>query len=141
MPSRTLLIVLAALVLLLPTNVVFAAKPRVVKKGSTATATRITGYSSARLSRATNSVVVTFLNLNRVRKVSYELSYSARGIPQGVIGTISPSGKASDSRDLYFGTCSKGVCTPHYNITGATLTITTQLSSSGTNVKRYRIKV
>lgn len=118
---------------------VLAAKPRVVKKG--AQVVSATGYSSARLSRATNSVVVSFFNLNRVKKVTYELSYSAQGIPQGVIGTIIPSGKASDSRDLYFGTCSKGVCTPHYTITGAVLTVTTQRTSGGTNTKRYRIKI
>jgi hypothetical protein len=119
---------------------VFAAKKR-VPRVSGGKVVRGTNYSSARLSRATNSVVVTFLNLNRVRRVTYELGYSTRGIPQGVVGTITPSGQASDSRDLYFGTCSHGVCTPHYDIANAVLIVSTQLSSDKTNVKRYRIRV
>ena len=98
-------------------------------------------FSSARLSRPTNSVVVTFVNLSQVKGVRYTLSYTANGIRQGVVGSFVPSGEATASRDLYFGTCSKGVCTPHYGIRGATLTVTTNLKSGATNVKRYRIKV
>ncbi len=98
-------------------------------------------YSQAKLSRATNSVVITFLNLGKVAKVTYILSYTASGREQGVVGTIVPTGLATDSRDLYFGTCSHSVCTPHYNIKNATLTITTELTSGATNIKRYRIKV
>lgn len=115
-----------------------AAKFRVRKStggGSTFT------YSTAKLSRATNSVIVTFQNLGAVKRVAYELSYRANGTTQGAMGTVQTTGLVSDSRDLYFGTCSHGVCTPHYNITGAALTITTTLSTGGTNIKRYRIKL
>lgn len=98
-------------------------------------------FSSAKLSRATNSVVVTFLNLTRAKSVTYTLSYTANGISQGVVGTLTPVGQTSDTRDLYFGTCSKGVCTPHYAIRNATLTVETTLTNGTTNVKRYRIKV
>ncbi len=98
-------------------------------------------FSRAKLSRGTNSIVVTFLNLGQVRSVNYTLSYTANGIQQGVVGSFVSTGEATASRDLYFGTCSKGVCTPHYGIRGATLTVTTTLKSGATNVKRYRIKV
>lgn len=98
-------------------------------------------YSTAKLSRSTNSIVVTFQNLSSTKRVSYELSYLANGVPQGAMGSITTTGLVSDSRDLYFGTCSHGVCTPHYNITNATLLITAQLTSGGTNSKRYRIKI
>ncbi|MBI3577007.1 hypothetical protein HY086_03145 [Candidatus Gottesmanbacteria bacterium] len=137
MLSRWFILGLVAFSFLLPTQQVVAAKKRVFSRSFVSGR----GYSSARLSRATNSVVVTFLNLGRVQKISYELSYSAQGIPQGVIGSMIPSGQTTDSRDLYFGTCSKGVCTPHYGISGAVLVVTTQLTSGGTTVKRYRIKV
>lgn len=140
MNFRRFSLVFAAIVMLAVTGSVYAAKPRVVKKSSAPVA-RTSGFSTARLSRATNSVVITFINMNQAKKISYELSYSARSIPQGVMGAIVPTGQASDSRDLYFGTCSKGVCTPNYNITGATLTITTTLLSGATNIKRYRIKI
>jgi len=98
-------------------------------------------YSSVKLSRNTNSVLVTFQNLTDAKRVRYELSYIANGVPQGAMGTVQASGLVSDSRDLYFGTCSHGVCTPHYNIKSATLIITTELTSGGINTKRYRIKI
>ncbi len=96
-------------------------------------------YSSVKLSRATHSVIATFYALRGVAKFDYVLSYSANGIPQGVVGAFVPSG-SNDSRDLYFGTCSKGVCTPHYGITNASLTITATTTGGATYIKRYVIK-
>lgn len=96
-------------------------------------------YSSAKLSRGTHSVVVTFYALSGVVKYDYILSYSANGIPQGVVGAFAPAGQ-NDSRDLYFGTCSKGVCTPHYGITNASLTVTATLKGGATYIKRYILK-
>ncbi len=96
-------------------------------------------YSSAKLSRGTHSVVATFYAIPGVSKFNYVLSYSANGIPQGVVGSFVTSG-TNDSRDLYFGTCSKGVCTPHYGISGATLTITATTTGGATYIKRYVIK-
>lgn len=96
-------------------------------------------YSSAKLSRGTHSVVATFYALAGVAKFEYALSYSANGIPQGVVGSFAASGQ-NDSRDLYFGTCSKGVCTPHYGITGASLTVTATLKGGATYIKRYALK-
>ncbi len=98
-------------------------------------------YSSARLSRATNSIVATFLNLDKTKRVDYVLSYTANGLGQGAMGALIPTGQSSDSRDLYFGTCSHGVCTPHYNIRNASLTVTTTLTTGATYIKRYRIKI
>lgn len=111
------------------------------KKRVRISAPRGTSYSSAKLSRATNSVVLTFLNLGKVSKITYSLSYTANGIQQGVVGSLVPSGQGTDSRDLYFGTCSKGVCTPHYNIKNGVLLVSTTLASGATNVKRYRLKI
>lgn len=118
---------------------VYAAK-KLVRK--TKVQTKYTGisFSSAKLSRTTNSIILSLYNLNKASKVRYFLSYSANGINQGVVGAITPS-STTDSRDLYFGTCSKGVCTPHYTIKNAVLTVTTTISSGGTNAKRYRIKI
>ena len=96
-------------------------------------------YSSVKLSRGTHSVIATFYALRGVAKFDYVLSYSANGIPQGVVGAFVPSG-SNDSRDLYFGTCSKGVCTPHYGITKASLTITATTTGGATYIKRYVIK-
>jgi hypothetical protein len=119
---------------------VHAAKPRVRSGAKSPVVYSTSGYSKAKLSRSTNSVVVTFMNLGNVSRVTYTLSYTANGIEQGAMGSITPAG-STDSRDLYFGTCSHGVCTPHRGIQGATLLIETQLKSGKTHVKRYRIKV
>jgi hypothetical protein len=96
-------------------------------------------YSSVKLSRSTHSVIATFYALAGVAKFDYILSYTANGIPQGIVGAFVSQG-SNDSRDLYFGTCSKGVCTPHYGITNASLTITATMTGGATYIKRYVIK-
>ena len=98
---------------------------------------KVTGisFSSAKLSRSTNSIILALVNLNRVSKITYTLNYTASGVAQGVVGSITPTGQAADSRDLYFGTCSRGVCTPHYNITNAILVVDTILITGAENRK------
>ncbi len=130
----TFLLLLFSFSLLSPR--VYAAKKRI-------RAPKIAGvaYSSARLSRGTNSIVATFLHLDKTKRVDYVLSYSANGIRQGAMGALVPTGQISDTRDLYFGTCSHGVCTPHYNIKNASLTITTTLTTGATYIKRYVVKI
>lgn len=127
------------LLLLIPS--VYAAKPRVQKSAPTVSKKGVAGvsYSSAKLSASSRSVIVSFINLDKVTKISYMLNYTGSAQSQGVGGAITPSG-ATDSRDLYFGTCSKGVCTPHYNIKNATLLVTATLKSGGTRSKRYILR-
>jgi hypothetical protein len=114
----------------------YAAKKRVRAVSSKSSSV---SYSSAKLSRSTNSVIINLINLGNVSKVAYELSYMATGISQGVAGTITPTG-TTDSRDLYFGTCSKGVCTPHVNIANAQLVVRSYLKTGAVYSKLYRIK-
>lgn len=114
---------------------VFAAKKLVRKAAST---TKAVSYSSVKLNRASHSAVVTFSNTSNVKGVEYTLSYSANGIAQGAVGSFMPGGRSGETRDLYFGTCSKGVCTPHYGITGATLIVKTTFTSGSTHTKRYK---
>ena len=120
-----------------------AAKPRTpaataVKSFGSGTTT---GYSKAKLSRNTNSVILTFMNLGSVSKITYTLSYTANGIEQGAMGSLTPTGNTTDSRDVYFGTCSHGVCTPHRGIQNASLVVETHLKNGRTNVKRYKIRI
>lgn len=136
---------LVFLTLLFPHSI-FAAKPLIRTAKTMAPVTRksvpasSTSYSSAKLSRTTNSVIVTFLNLSNVKQINYTLSYSGSGKLQGVGGSFTPSG-GSPTRDLYFGTCSRGVCTPHRNIQNAILLVSVVLSNGSTYTKRYRIRV
>ncbi|MBI2405017.1 hypothetical protein HYV22_02455 [Candidatus Gottesmanbacteria bacterium] len=137
--KRTVLgffILLVPLFLLPPLTPLHALKKRI-------RAPKVAGisYSSARLSRSTNSIVVTLSHLDKTKRVEYVLSYAANGIQQGAMGTLVPMGQLTDSRDLYFGTCSHGVCTPHYNIRNATFTVTTTLTTGATYIKRYRLRI
>jgi hypothetical protein len=118
-----------------PISTVFAAK-KLIRAPKAAPLT----FSKVSLSRSTHSAVVSFFNLNKVKRVEYSLSYDANGISQGVMGSFIPSGQSSDNRDLYFGTCSKGVCTPHYGIEKASLIVKTTLTTGASNTKRYLFK-
>lgn len=138
---RLFIILLLALISLITAPVTLAAKPRVRTAVSKSSGAVATGYSKAKLSRGTNSVVVTFLNLGNVSKVTYTLSYTANGIEQGAMGSVTPAGSSTDSRDVYFGTCSHGVCTPHRGIQNAVLLVETHLTSGRIHIKRYRIKI
>lgn len=136
--KRIVFLSILVILALVATPPAFAAKKRV--RAGSAPVTGGVSYSSARLNHAGHSVVVTFQNLGSVAKVEYGLSYTANGIPQGAMGSISPSGSGNESRDLYFGTCSHGVCTPHYGISSASLTVAVTLKNGTTNTKRYVIK-
>lgn len=138
---RHLLLFIGIILALSLSTPVHAAKPRAQKNPPAVTKKVVAGvsYSNARLSSASRMVIVSFSNLDKVSKISYMLSYTGSGQIQGVGGAITPSG-ATDSRDLYFGTCSKGVCTPHYNIKNATLMVTATLKSGGVRSKRYILR-
>jgi hypothetical protein len=127
----------AALAFAVPVS---AAKPRIrTKPAGSSTAVGAVSYSTVKISRPSHSIILSLTNLSSVKKVSYELSYSARGIPQGAMGAVTVSGQSSDSRDLYFGTCSHGVCTPHTDVTDATLTVKVTKNNGTVAAKRYRI--
>lgn len=120
---------------------VHAAKTR-IQKSAPVRSTKVSAgipFSSAKLSTPSRSVVVSFKNLDKISKISYLLNYTGSGNSQGVGGTIIPSG-TTDSRDFYFGTCSKGVCTPHYAIKNASLTVTATFKSGGIRTKRYILR-
>ncbi|MCL4360305.1 hypothetical protein M1555_03580 [Patescibacteria group bacterium] len=114
-----------------------AAKKRVWRSNSGGGET----YSTGKLSRPTNSVIITFLHLETVDSATYTLEYKTNKTTQGIVGTVTPAGQDTESRDLYFGTCSHGVCTPHDNISAATLTVETRLKTGVTNTKRYYIRI
>jgi len=115
----------------------FATKPAFALKKRIRAARAV--YTSAKLSRPSHSVIITFYALPGVVRFDYTLSYSANGIPQGVVGSFTPAGQ-NESRDLYFGTCSHGVCTPHYGITDGSLTVTATVKGGATYIKRYIIR-
>jgi hypothetical protein len=143
--KKTLGIMLVIFTLFLYSTPIYAAKKRVKLANTSTTSSTYTSsaaiYSVAKLSRPTNSVVATFPSMNSVKSISYILSYKSNGMEQGAVGTVLPSGSSTESRDLYFGTCSKGVCTPHMGISNASLLIETTLPNGGIHRKKYIIKI
>jgi hypothetical protein len=115
----------------------YAANVRVRKPRAAATGA---SYSSASVSPNTHSIKLTLSNLTNVKSVNYELSYVSWDVPQGAMGSIAVSGQTTDSRDLYFGTCSHGVCTPHYGLGAkASLLVCTDMKNGTEWCKRYNI--
>jgi|GEM_PF-476829 len=131
----TLVLIFTLCTLHLLANPVFAAKKRM--KGRLPVSV---GYSTVGLRSDRRAINVNFINLGNVKQVNYSLIYTANGIEQGVGGTIAPSGEPSAQRELLFATCSKGICTYHYNITNMRFIVTTTLPSGLTSTKSYRIK-
>lgn len=117
---------------------VVAAKPRVRRRPVRASSCKLS-VATVRKSPATHSISVSFFNLDKVRSVFYSLSYPHRGTTQAVVGTITPKGQSTDQRDLYLGTCSSGVCTPHFP-NRANLTLTSTLASGCSWRTRYTLK-
>ena len=85
-------------------------------------------------------LLINFSEFNNINSVTYVLTYTSNGVPQGVRGTVTAE-TATDQKELLFGTCSHGVCRYHTNITNAHLIIDSKLSSGLIIRKPYRIKV
>jgi len=116
---------------------VYAAKVRVRKPRA---ATTGISYSTATVSPNTHSVILSLTNLGTVKSVNYELSYASWNVSQGAMGTIAVTGQTTDSRSLYFGTCSHGVCTPHYSLSSTASLLVCMDMKNGTEwCKRYNI--
>ncbi len=132
-----LLLVISSWLFVFASPVVAAKKrirPQVSKPAATSTA-----ISSARLRSDRKALLVTFLNLASYKSIDYTLTYTANEVDQGVQGSVAPLG-GTTSRELEFGTCSKGVCTYHTNILGMRFVITAQTTSGKMVVKKYLIK-
>lgn len=134
-------ILLITSILLLFSSFTFTAKEAEAKKiipprgKSQAVSTSSRVIIKPQLRRDRRALIVNFSNLGVVSSLSYELGYVAQGIPQGVAGTITPSGETSLRRELLFGTCSRNVCRYHTGIKNMKFIITSVLKS-GTKVRK-----
>jgi len=121
---------------------VLAAKKR-TSRGGTAVTSGTTSrgvQSSVKFKSNRLGLILTLSGFGNISSVSYQLTYTTNGIPEGVSGTIQPTG-ATETRELLFATCSKNVCRWHTNIHDARLVVTSKLKSGLTVRKPYRIKV
>jgi len=124
-----------------PTRVL-AAKKRTSRGGTAVTSGTISRgvQSSVKFKSNRLGLILTLSGFGNISSVSYQLTYTTNGIPEGVSGTIQPTG-ATETRELLFATCSKNVCRWHTNIRDARLVVTSKLKSGLTVRKPYRIKV
>jgi len=96
---------------------------------------------SPRLRFDRGALVVYFGNLNKANSVTYTLMYQSSGVDQGVSGTLDSANGNSLTRELYFGTCSSGVCRPHGDLSNMKLEVTSDLTSGKKTLKRFKIRI
>lgn len=122
---------------------VLAAKKRLQRARGEAVVKRIYTQgvrTSVRFRPDRRGLLINFSGFGNIVSVTYTLTYTANGVPQGAGGTATPA-TAGEQREVLFGTCSGGVCRYHTNITNARLVIDSKLSSGLIIRKPYRIKV
>jgi len=95
---------------------------------------------SVRLRADRKALNVAFANLDKVKEVTYTLSYQANGKEEGVYGTINSSSGNTAAREFLFGTCSSGVCRYHTNISQMKFEVVAELFTGKKTIKRYRIR-
>lgn len=95
---------------------------------------------SPRLRGDRKAIIIYFNNLSTVTGVTYTLIYQTDGKDEGVSGSVDSSGGNTATREIYFGTCSSGVCREHGNITNMKLEVQGQLTDGRQVTKRYRIR-
>lgn len=83
---------------------------------------------------------LSFSNFSGLESVSYSFTYNTNGIAQGVGGTVTSANDPTAVRELLFGTCSRGACRYHYNLSDARLVLTAKYSNGRIATKSYRIK-
>jgi hypothetical protein len=71
-----------------------------------------------------HTIVVSVTGMaGKYSSIGYEVSYQTNGVLQGINSGATPidvSGKSDFEREVYLGTCSRNVCTPHTNVTKVT---------------------
>ena len=111
---------------------------------------KATGVTTSTSSGVTSSVkfrgdrlgiIVTLGSLQAAYKVNYFLSYQTKGTTQGASGSITDTSIGSVTRDIIFGSCSKGACRYDSGISNAKFVITIYLNSGRKIVRSYRLKV
>ncbi len=113
-----------------------------LKKATGAAAPTSSGVVSSVKFRGNRlGIIVTFGNLQAAYKVDYFLSYQSKGITQGASGSITDTSIGSATRDIIFGSCSKGVCRYDAGISNAKFVVTIYLNSGRKIVRSYRLKV
>ncbi|MBI3289832.1 hypothetical protein HYZ78_00365 [Candidatus Microgenomates bacterium] len=95
---------------------------------------------SVKFKSGKSGIVATFSDLEKASSVAYSLTYSQRGIKEGAGGTLSDL-TGTQVRELFFATCSHGVCRYHTGIKNARFVVTTTLPNGKKIGKAFRLKI
>lgn len=142
--KKTLCVIISALAIVtLSVSSVSAKKllPFLKKATGVATSTSSGVVSSVKFRGDRLGIIVTFGSLQSAYKVDYFLSYQVRGITQGASGSITDTAIGSATRDIIFGSCSKGVCRYDSGISNAKFVITIYLNNGRKIVRSYKLNV
>lgn len=113
-----------------------------LKKATGVTTSTSSGVTSSVKFRGDRlGIIVTLGSLQAAYKVDYFLSYQAKGITQGASGSITDTSIGTATRDIIFGSCSKGACRYDTGISNAKFVITIYLNSGRKVVRSYKLKV
>jgi hypothetical protein len=96
---------------------------------------------SVRIRSDRKAITINLSNVQVLTSVNYMLSYKTNGIDQGAGGMMTDLTTGSVSRELLFGTCSRGACRYHTGITNAKLEVVIKYKTGKQLIKRYKIKV
>lgn len=128
------------LLLVLSKPSAFAAK-KFVQKKSTIKYTAVSGIPAVVSYRPDRlGLNLSFRNFAGLGSVSYSFTYNTNGMSQGIGGTVTANNSPTVARELLFGTCSRGACRYHYNLSDARLVLTAKYMNGRTSSKSYRIK-
>ena len=143
MKKISYIFVFAFVLTLLSTSLVSAKKllPFLRKATGVTTSTSSGVTSSVKFRGDRLGVIVTLGNLQAAYKVNYFLSYQTKGTTQGASGSITDTSIGSATRDIIFGSCSKGVCRYDSGISNAKFVITIYLNSGRKIVRSFRLRV
>lgn len=94
-----------------------------------------------RLRADRKALTVNFTNLQNAKNVSYLLIYETSVQQEAAGGALVLGGKANDSAELLFGTCSAGVCRLHNGIKNARFEISYTSVTGKKYLKKFKIRV
>jgi len=112
-----------------------ASTPKTYAKRATGNLPAVVKYRGDKL-----AILLSFSNFSGIESVNYTFTYDSGETRQGAAGTIRSNNNPESQRELLFGTCSKGVCTYHHNLSSARLILTGNMTNGRTVTKSYRIK-
>lgn len=139
--SRIALVAITILLLLDTSKSQTYAAKRFVPKKTTVKSAAVSGIPALISYRPDKlGLNLSFRSFTGLESVSYSFTYNTNGMAQGIGGKVTADNNPTAARELLFGTCSRGACRYHYNLSGARLILTAKYLNGRTASKSYRIK-